>query len=76
MDQVTVRAVDFEHVESGREGAPGGGGEGLDQDHILAATFHPDLSTDRRVHRLFCAMAAQHGRDISKHRDATTSARP
>ena len=32
------------------------------QDHILAATFHPELSTDRRVHRLFCAMAAQHAR--------------
>jgi 5'-phosphate synthase pdxT subunit len=30
------------------------------QDHILAATFHPELSADRRVHRLFCAMAAQH----------------
>jgi 5'-phosphate synthase pdxT subunit len=28
------------------------------QDHILAATFHPELSADRRVHRLFCAMAA------------------
>jgi 5'-phosphate synthase pdxT subunit len=23
------------------------------QDHILAATFHPELSHDRRVHRLF-----------------------
>jgi 5'-phosphate synthase pdxT subunit len=30
------------------------------QDHVLAATFHPELSADRRVHRLFCAMAAQH----------------
>lgn len=29
------------------------------QGHILAATFHPELSADRRVHRLFCAMAAQ-----------------
>lgn len=29
------------------------------QDHILAATFHPELSADRRVHRLFCAMTAQ-----------------
>jgi 5'-phosphate synthase pdxT subunit len=29
------------------------------QDHILAATFHPELSADRRVHRLFCRMAAQ-----------------
>jgi 5'-phosphate synthase pdxT subunit len=23
------------------------------QDHVLAATFHPELSSDRRVHRLF-----------------------
>ena len=33
------------------------------QDHVLAATFHPELSNDRRVHRLFCAMAAQDTRD-------------
>lgn len=29
------------------------------QEHILAATFHPELSADRRVHRLFCAIAVQ-----------------
>jgi 5'-phosphate synthase pdxT subunit len=28
------------------------------QDHILAATFHPELSHDRRVHRLFVESAA------------------
>jgi pyridoxal 5'-phosphate synthase pdxT subunit len=38
------------------------------QDHILAATFHPELSTDRRVHRLFCAMAAQHARLLAPAR--------
>ena len=32
------------------------------QGHILAATFHPELSQDRRVHRLFCGMVAQHAR--------------
>jgi pyridoxal 5'-phosphate synthase pdxT subunit len=26
------------------------------QDHLLAATFHPELSTDRRVHRYFVDM--------------------
>lgn len=26
------------------------------QGNILAATFHPELSTDRRIHRFFCAM--------------------
>jgi 5'-phosphate synthase pdxT subunit len=30
------------------------------QQHILAATFHPELSADRRVHRLFCDMVTQH----------------
>lgn len=29
------------------------------QGKILAATFHPELSRDRRVHRLFAAMAAE-----------------
>lgn len=29
------------------------------QRHILAATFHPELSTDRRVHQLFRDMAAE-----------------
>lgn len=42
------------------------------QGHILAATFHPELSQDRRVHRLFCAIAAQHG--AVKPRDATATA--
>jgi len=28
------------------------------QGNILAATFHPELSQDRRVHRLFVEMAA------------------
>jgi 5'-phosphate synthase pdxT subunit len=26
------------------------------QDRILAVTFHPELTTDRRVHRLFCEL--------------------
>lgn len=30
------------------------------QGRILAATFHPELSVDRRVHRLFRDIAAQH----------------
>ncbi len=28
------------------------------QGRVLAATFHPELSTDRRVHRLFVEMVA------------------
>lgn len=30
------------------------------QHHILAATFHPELSADRRVHRLFRDIVAEH----------------
>ena len=26
------------------------------QEHILAATFHPELSNDRRIHKLFLDM--------------------
>ncbi|MGC9159478.1 MAG: pyridoxal 5'-phosphate synthase glutaminase subunit PdxT [Terracidiphilus sp.] len=29
------------------------------QNHILAATFHPELSPDRRVHRFFVGMVAE-----------------
>ena len=29
------------------------------QGHILAATFHPELSADRRIHRLFVEMVMQ-----------------
>jgi len=32
----------------------------VEQGHILAATFHPELSTDRRVHRHFVDLVRQH----------------
>jgi len=48
----TGSAVD---VLAERDGAP----ILVRQRHILAATFHPELSSDRRVHRLFCDMAAE-----------------
>jgi len=31
------------------------------QGHIMAATFHPELSADRRVHQLFVASITQPG---------------
>jgi len=31
------------------------------QGRLLAATFHPELSADRRVHRLFIGIAAEAG---------------
>ncbi len=30
------------------------------QGHLLAATFHPELSADTRIHQLFLAMIAEH----------------
>jgi 5'-phosphate synthase pdxT subunit len=44
------------NVLATRDGAP----VLVRQDRILAATFHPELSVDRRVHRLFRDIAAQH----------------
>ena len=32
----------------------------VEQDHLLAATFHPELSSDRRVHRYFVDKVRQH----------------
>jgi pyridoxal 5'-phosphate synthase pdxT subunit len=32
----------------------------IEQGHILAATFHPELSTDRRVHRHFVDLVREH----------------
>jgi 5'-phosphate synthase pdxT subunit len=33
------------------------------QGHLMAATFHPELSADRRVHRLFVDLVRQYRRD-------------
>jgi 5'-phosphate synthase pdxT subunit len=30
------------------------------QGHVLAATFHPELTSDVRVHTLFCAIGGAH----------------
>ena len=40
------------------------------QGHILAATFHPELSTDRRVHQLFVDTVAPFQRPKNPHQDA------
>jgi 5'-phosphate synthase pdxT subunit len=44
------------------------------QQHILAATFHPELSADRRVHGLFCEMVqdrAAGSRNATRQRDSS-----
>jgi pyridoxal 5'-phosphate synthase pdxT subunit len=34
------------------------------QGHLMAATFHPELSADRRVHQLFLDLVRQHQQDL------------
>jgi 5'-phosphate synthase pdxT subunit len=34
------------------------------QGHVLATTFHPELTSDRRCHRLFAAMAGAEGEHL------------
>jgi 5'-phosphate synthase pdxT subunit len=60
LEMVFIRAPRLVQIDSGvevlarREGSP----VLVRQGNILAATFHPELSQDRRVHRLFVEMAA------------------
>jgi 5'-phosphate synthase pdxT subunit len=58
LEMVFIRAPRFARIGSGveplalRDGAP----SLVRQGSLLAATFHPELSSDRRVHRLFVEM--------------------
>jgi 5'-phosphate synthase pdxT subunit len=45
------------------------------QGHLLAATFHPELSTDRRVHRYFVDMVRQ-AKDAASHSAPPSAHRP
>jgi 5'-phosphate synthase pdxT subunit len=45
------------------------------QGHLLAATFHPELSTDRRVHRYFVDMVRE-ARDSAPHSAHQSAHRP
>jgi 5'-phosphate synthase pdxT subunit len=63
MPGVFIRAPVVTEVGSGVEvlATSGPGGEGdpvvLRSANVLAATFHPELTADRRLHRLFGSMA-------------------
>ena len=39
----------------------------VEQGHLLAATFHPELSADRRVHRHFVEMVRAHRGDSARN---------
>lgn len=62
LEMVFIRAPRIAEVGDGvdvlatRDGAP----VLIRQQNILAATFHPELSEDRRVHRYFLQMIADH----------------
>ncbi|MFL6428766.1 MAG: pyridoxal 5'-phosphate synthase glutaminase subunit PdxT [Acidobacteriaceae bacterium] len=45
------------------------------QGHLLAATFHPELSSDRRVHRYFVEMVRE-TRDSASHSAPHSTSRP
>ncbi len=58
-----VKTGDGVRVLAEREGSP----VLVEQDHLLAATFHPELSGDRRVHAHFVEMVrAYHGEKIQR----------
>jgi 5'-phosphate synthase pdxT subunit len=62
MELVYIRAPRIVRIGPGvnmlaeREGFP----VLIEQGHILAATFHPELSADRRVHRRFIQLVREH----------------
>ena len=64
LEMVFIRAPRIERVGAGvevlaqRDNHP----VLVKQEHILAATFHPELSNDRRIHKLFLDMVRK-GKD-------------
>ena len=66
LEMVYIRAPRITKVGEGvevlaeREGFP----VLVRQGHLMAATFHPELSTDRRVHRLFLDLVRTHQQDL------------
>jgi 5'-phosphate synthase pdxT subunit len=46
------------------------------QDNLLAATFHPELSQDGRVHRYFLQMVADHQASLAPNISVSTGATP
>jgi 5'-phosphate synthase pdxT subunit len=68
LEMVFIRAPRISHVSdqvevlAHREGAP----VLVRQGHLLAATFHPELSVDPRVHRLFVDTVRAHRAPIAR----------
>ena len=66
IEMVFIRAPRFTRVGpevrtlAARDGAP----TLIEQDHLLAATFHPELSHDTRVHQYFLDKARAHGASL------------
>jgi pyridoxal 5'-phosphate synthase pdxT subunit len=67
LEAVYIRAPRIIEVGSGVEvlAMRDGAAVLVRQGQILASTFHPELSADRRVHQLFCEMVAQNSKTPS-----------
>ncbi|HKO13712.1 MAG TPA: pyridoxal 5'-phosphate synthase glutaminase subunit PdxT [Acidobacteriaceae bacterium] len=59
-----VKAGDQVQVLAERDGFP----VLVEQAHLMAATFHPELSDDRRVHQHFLDLVRQHKRNHPQNR--------
>jgi pyridoxal 5'-phosphate synthase pdxT subunit len=46
------------------------------QGNLLACTFHPELTTDIRVHRMFLELSAQHQEESARIKSSVTHDRP
>ncbi len=61
LEMVFIRAPKIEHVGTGVEviATEGGDPVAVRQGRVMAATFHPELSEDSRVHRAFLDLISQ-----------------
>jgi 5'-phosphate synthase pdxT subunit len=64
---VFIRAPWIERVGPGVEVLASHGGHAIAarQDHVLVTAFHPELTDDRRVHRLFASMVAEASQEVA-----------
>lgn len=64
MEMVFIRAPKIEHLGEGVEvlATEGSDPVAVRQGKVMAATFHPELSDDPRLHRLFLELVANCGR--------------
>jgi pyridoxal 5'-phosphate synthase pdxT subunit len=74
IEMVFIRAPKIQHVGPGVEviATEGGNPVAVRQGNVMAATFHPELSEDTRVHRAFLDLVSN-GRTVDKASKQTRS---